>query len=331
MEAALRLGAEHPPGAVCQALGVARSSYYRHRERAGKPPGEPVRPTPARALDASEREKVLECLHSPRFVDQAPAAVHAQLLEEGTYLCSTRTMYRILAAAGENRERRRQLTHPAYEKPELLATAPNRCWSWDITKLRGPVKWTYYYLYVILDIYSRYAVGWMVSTQESAALSKVLIAASCAKQRVEPDQLILHADRGAPMKAKALASFLADLGVAKSHSRPHVSNDNPYSEAHFKTLKYRPEFPSRFGSLQDARAFCQEFFRWYNTAHRHSGIAWHTPEQVHHGTAERIRALREATLAAAWLRHPERFPNGKPTPPALPEAVWINRPTQEES
>ena len=240
-------------------------------------------------------------------------------------------MYRILDERQEVRERRRQLAHPHYTKPELLATGPNQCWSWDITKLKGPLKWSYYSLYVVLDIFSRYVVGWMVATQESASLARTLISQSCAKQEIDSEQLILHADRGSCMKSKALALLLADLGVTKSHSRPHVRDDNPYSESQFKTLKYRPEFPQRFGSLQDARrVFCREFFRWYNTEHRHSGIGLHTPADVHYQRAESRRRVRALALETAFARSPERFPNGKPVPPTLPEAAWINRPKPED-
>jgi putative transposase len=271
----------------------------------------------------------VEVLHSRQFIDKAPAAVWAELLDEGRYLCSIRTMYRILAERLEVRERRRQRRHPQYSKPELLATGPNQCWSWDITKLKGPVKWSYYYLYVILDIFSRYVVGWMVATQESSRLAEVLIAQSCSKQAIEPGDLTLHADRGSSMSSKALALLLADLGVTKSHSRPHVCDDNPYSESQFKTLKYRPEFPARFGTIQQARDFCRDFFDWYNRDHRHSGIGLHTPADVHYLTAITTRRDRSQTLEAAHALFPERFPNGKPVPPPLPEAVWINPPEKE--
>jgi putative transposase len=258
-------------------------------------------------------------------MDLAPAEVYATLLDEGRYLCSLRTMYRILAAAHEVRERRNQLRHVA-PTPELLATRPNEVWSWDITKLLGPAKWTYYYLYVILDIFSRYVVGWMVAHRESALLAERLIAATCAKQQIRPDQLTIHADRGSSMTSKPVALLLADLGITRTHSRPHVSNDNPFSEAQFKTLKYRPEFPDRFGSVEHARACCHPFFTWYNTAHRHGGIGLLTPAMVHYGHAESVCAQRAAVLAAAYVAHPERFVRQLPTPPALPTAVWINPP-----
>jgi putative transposase len=270
-------------------------------------------------------------LDSERFCDTAPAEVVATLLDEGTYLASERTMYRILAQAGQTGERRNQLTHPRHARPELLATQPNELWSWDITRLLGPATWTYYYVYVILDIFSRYVVGWTVAHAEQAALAERLLAATCAKQQILPGTLTVHADRGSSMTSKPVAFLLADLGVTKTHSRPHVSNDNPYSESQFKTLKYRPGFPDRFGSIQDARAFCQQFFGWYNTAHRHSGIAMMTPEAVHYGHAAQLHQARARVLATAYAAHPERFVRRPPAPKPLPTAVWINPPesTQE--
>jgi len=235
-------------------------------------------------------------------------------------------MYRILAENQEVRERRDQLRHPNYHKPELLATAPNQVWSWDITKLLGPVKWTYFYLYVLLDIYSRYAAGWLLAREENSSLAKRLIEETCQKQGIGSGQLIIHSDRGSPMTSKPVALMLSDLGVTKSLSRPQVSNDNPYSEAQFKTLKYRPSFPDRFGSVQDARTFCREFFTWYNTEHRHSGIGMMTPEAVHQGRASEITAARQQTLLAAYGHHPERFVRRPPSPPVLPSAAWINPP-----
>lgn len=265
-------------------------------------------------------------LRSERFMDVAPAAVYAKLLEEGVYLCSERTMYRLLAKVGESRERRDQRTHPEYTKPELLATAPNQVWSWDITKLRGPVKWTYFYLYVVLDVFSRYVVGWMVADGESAALASRLLTETCDKQDIEPDQLTVHADRGTAMKSKLLAQKLADLGVTRSFSRPQVSDDNPFSESQFKTMKYRPEFPDRFPTKDAALEFCRQFFAWYNEEHQHSGIALFTPSQVHHGEAPAILEKRRAALQAAWEAHPERFVHGAPRPATVPAAVWINPP-----
>lgn len=269
-------------------------------------------------------------LNSPDFVDKAPATVYHELLDEGVYLASTSTMYRILRAHGEVKERRRQATHPARVKPELIATAPNECWSWDITKLHGPAKWTSFYLYVIIDIYSRYVVGWLIAERESALLAEKLLADTIAKQRIDRDTLTIHADNGSSMASKPVAFLLADLGVTKTHSRPHTSNDNPYSEAQFRTLKYRPDFPDRFGCIEDARAFCQRFFRWYNTKHRHSGIAWHTPESVHYGQSEAIRTARADVLAAAYTRNPERFVRKPPEPAALRPAVWINKPPDQD-
>ena len=314
--------------ALCRALSLPRATAYRLRAPKMDVPSAP-RPTPSHALSEGERQAVLDLLHDQRFVDRPPADVVATLLDEGRFLCSTRTMYRILDGEKEVKERRNQRTHPIYEKPELLAIRPNEVWSWDITKLKGPVKWTYYQLYVILDIFSRYVVGWMVAERESSELAKRLIRESCLKQEVLSDQLTLHADRGSSMKSKPVAMMLSDLGVTKTHSRPHVSNDNPYSESHFKTLKYRPGFPERFGSLQDARTFCQEFFTWYNTQHHHSGIAWLTPEDMHYGRAKQIIQVRQLALDDAFARHPERFRNKPPKAAIPPEAVWINPPKQE--
>jgi putative transposase len=328
---------EHAPcvgtARLCRALGLARATVYRHLHPPEPGTAPAPRPTPSHALSEEERQAVLDVLHDERFVDRPPADVVAALLDEGRYLCSTRTMYRILDAQGEVRERRNQLEHPHYEQPELLATRPNEVWSWDITKLKGPAKWAYYQLYVILDIFSRYVVGWMVAERESSALAKRLIGETCLKQEVVRGQLTLHADRGSSMRSKPLAMMLSDLGVTKTHSRPHVSNDNPFSESQFKTLKYRPDFPARFGSLQDARAFCQEFFTWYNTQHHHSGIAWLTPEDMHYGRAQQIVQVRQQALDDAFALHPERFGNKPPRVAHPPAAVWINPPdhnTQEE-
>ena len=282
-----------------------------------------------RALSEQQRQGVLDVLHSERFVDKSPAEVRAALFDEGRHLCSERTMYRILADADELRERRNQLRHPQYKKPELLATGPNQVWSWDITKLLGPAKWTYYYLYVILDIFSRYSVGWMLASCESAQLAGRLIRETIENQGLAQDQLVLHSDRGPSMKSDGVAQLLATLGVTKSHSRPHVSNDNPFSESQFKTLKYRPVFPDRFGSQQDAHAFCQSFFGWYNNEHRHSGIGFHTPADVHYGRAQAVRERRGVVLDAAYAAHPERFVRRPPEPPALPGAVWINEPEED--
>ena len=324
---------------ACRVGNVSRPTYYRRfpagrsgndHELAGETVARVKTKTLAkrshRALGEDEEQRVLNVLHNKQFMDRSPGQVYATLLDEGTYLCSERTMYRVLDKHGEIKERRNQRKHPNYKKPELLATKPNQVWSWDITKLKGPVKWTYFYLYVILDIFSRHAVGWMVATRETAALAQELINETYLKQGIEPGELTIHADRGSPMKAKSTALLMADLGVCKSHSRPHVSDDNPFSESQFKTLKYCPDFPARFGSLMDARAFCVPFFRWYNTEHRHSGIGMMTPEMVHYGQAEQVRAQRQRILDSVYAAHPERFVRGRPTPPALPEAVWINPP-----
>jgi len=308
---------------ACDILQVARSSVYRARQP--KPLLRPT-PEPVRALSPAERLQVRDTLNSERFADQAPREVYAALLDESIYLCSPSTMYRVLTEHTEVRERRAQLRHPAYAQPELLATRPNQVWSWDITKLLGPVKWTSYYLYVILDIFSRYVVGWLIADRESGALAEQLIAETCTKQQIAQDQLTLHADNGGPMIAKPVALLMTDLGVAPSHSRPHVSNDNPFSEAQFKTMKYQPDYPERFGSLVDARTWAQAFFPWYNDEHHHSGIGFMTPAAVHSGAAAQLFADRQHTLSAAYAAHPERFVNGRPVPPALPPAVWINPP-----
>jgi putative transposase len=313
--------------AACQALSLPRATFYRQLS----PTVRRARPKPPRALDDGERQAVLDVLHSPEYLDQAPAAIVADLLDQGKYHCSVRTMYRILDEQSEVRERRNQLRHPNYTKPELLATAPNQVWSWDITKLRGPVKWTSYYLYVILDIFSRYVVGWLLAHREAATLAKRLIAETCDQQHVEPGQLTLHADRGASMKSKPVALLLSDLGVLKTHSRPHVSDDNPFSESQFKTLKYRPEFPQRFGCIEDARAFCRTFFEWYNHQHFHSGIAMLTPAMVHYRLAEQVVAQRQDVLLEAYAKHPERFVNKTPEPTKPPTAVWINQPKTENT
>ena len=328
MIACQELSAEVGTVAACQSLDIARPTYYRRLGvRIEETPA--ARPTPPRALRAIERQEVLDVLHTDRFVDKAPTEVYATLLDEEIYHCSVRTMYRVLDEAGEIRERRNQARHPHYKAPELLATAPNQVWSWDITKLLGPVKWSYFYLYVILDIFSRYVVGWMIAPNESSALAKRLIAETCEKQNVLPGHLTIHADRGSSMKSKPVALLLADLGITKSHSRPHVSDDNPFSESQFKTLKYRPGFPDRFGCIQDGRAFCQNFFPWYNCEHRHSGIGLLTPEMVHYGKAEAVTSQRRIVLASAFDAHPERFVHGVPVPPSLPEAAWINKPKLE--
>jgi putative transposase len=313
--------------AACAALAVSRATFYRRQL-----PPRPHQPRPAshRALPAEERARVLAVLNSERFADKAPAQVWADLLDDETHLCSVRTMYRILATAGEVRERRDQLRHPPYTKPELLATAPNQVWSWDITKLKGPEKWTYFYLYVVLDIFSRYVVGWMVAKHENAVLGQELVRTCCERQGIERGQLTVHADRGSPMVAKSTALLYADLGVSKSHSRPHVSNDNPFSESHFKTIKYRPEFPDRFGSAQDARGQVGPLMHWYNHEHKHSSLALLTPADVHYGRADAIVAARQRVLELAHAAHPERFVRGQPKHPSPPAAAWINPPPRTE-
>lgn len=312
---------------ACAALQVPRSTLYRlRRPRPTPKPAET--PGGRRALSTDEKGAVRDLLNSERFQDDAPREVFATLLDEGTYLCSVPTMYRILRENQEIRERRDQLRHPAYTKPELLATTPNQVWTWDITKMLGPVKWTYFYLYVLLDIFSRFVVGWLLAERESTDLAQILIAESCAREKIAPNQLMIHADRGAPMLAKPLVMLLADLRVGESHSRPHISNDNPFSEAQFKTLKYQPTYPERFGSQADARTWAQDFFRWYNFEHHHAGIGLMTPAAVHSGQAAQLWQNRQSVLQHAYAAHPERFVKGLPKPPTLPTAVWINPPKE---
>ena len=325
MRTVTELGPQLGIAPTCAALEVARATYYRQRQPR---PAPPPRPTPARALPPEERQAVLDVLHQPRFVDLSPAEIYATLLDERRYLCSERTLYRVLDESQEVRERRDQVRHPHYAAPQLLATRPNELWSWDISKLLGPTKWTYYYLYVLLDVFSRYVVGWMLAHRELARLAEQLIAESCERQGVAPGQLTVHADRGAAMTSKPVALLLADLGVTQSHSRPHVSNDNPFSESQFKTMKYRPEFPDRFGSIEHGRSFCGDFFPWYNTEHHHVGLGLFTPHDVHYGLAAVKREQRVLVLADAFARHPERFPNGPPQPKAVPTTVWINPPAK---
>jgi putative transposase len=313
---------------ACQALDVPRSSFYRTQRlgASAKASQNCVRLTSPRALTPVEKETVRKTLNNERFQDQSPREVYATLLDEERYLCSWRTMYRILAENQEIRERRNQLRHPVYARPELLATQPNEVWSWDITKLRGPVTWTYYYLYVILDIYSRYVVGWMIAARESEELAQELIRETCVKQGIPPDQLTLHADNGSAMIAKSVAQLLIDLDVVKSHSRPHVADDNPYSEAQFKTMKYRPDYPDRFGCLVEARTWACAFFAWYNADHHHTGLGLLTPVVVHTGQAKTVLQKRQQVLDLAYAAHPERFVKHAPTPAQLPVAVWINPP-----
>jgi putative transposase len=328
MSAVAELSCDVGKKEACEALSIPRATYYRHTEKR-EDAGKNKRPVPPLALAECEQKQVLDEFHSKRFWDSSPSEVYATLLDEGTYLCSIRTMYRILDEHNEVKERRKQIIRPYYEKPELLATAPNQVWSWDITKLKGPVKWTYFYLYVILDIFSRYVVGWMVAYREQAALAKRLIAETCKKQHIEEGQLTIHADRGSSMKSKAVAHLLADLGVTKTHSRPYVSNDNPYSESQFKTLKYCPGFPARFGSIQDAREFCRHFFPWYNQKHKHSALGLLTTEQVHYGLDREVLKHRAQVLEAAFKQHPARFKGKLPRPMEPPKAAWINKPDNE--
>jgi len=329
IETAETLAAQVPLTQVCQALDLPRSSLYRSRQPAVEA-APSSRPTPARVLSAAEKETVRELLNSERFCDHSPRQVYAILLDEGSYHCSISTMYRILREHDEIRERRNQRRHPVYSKPQLLATRPNELWCWDITKLKGPATWQLFYLYVVLDVFSRYVVGWLVAESESGDLARQLVDESYQKQRVDLDELTLHADRGPAMISQTLAQLLGKLGVVKSHSRPYTPDDNPFSEAQFKTMKYRPDYPARFGSLIDAQAWARRFFHWYNHEHRHSSLGLMTPAAVHYGQATALTAQRQVTLQAAYEAHPERFVKGLPQPPQLPEAVWINPPDSQK-
>lgn len=310
---------------ACESVGLPRANYYRAKPRNEE--GAPAHRS-HRSLSDGERKSVLEVLTSDRFCDKSVRQVWAELIDDGVYLCSIRTMYRILAENRAVRERRDQLRHPEYTRPELLATGPNQLWSWDITKLKGPHKWTYYYLYLLLDVYSRKEVGWLLADRESATLAVELIRQSCRREGVKRGDLTVHADRGSSMRSKPVAFLLADLGVTKTHSRPYTSSDNPYSEAQFKTLKYQPEFPERFGSIEDARGFLRHYFDWYNNVHRHSGIGLVTPAQRHDGTDRVVYGERKEVMATFYQQHPERFVRGLPSPPELPGEVWINKPDQ---
>jgi putative transposase len=334
MAAVLELAPHVGLQAACRTLALNRAFVYRDHARrcrlvSWRTPH--VRPRPPLAFSLAERAVLLAILDSERFADMAPTAVFAILLDEGCYHGSIRTMYRLLAAQNQAGERRHQRIHPVYNKPELLAVRPNQVWSWDITKLKGPATWTCFHLYVILDIFSRYVVGWMIALRETAELAEHLIADTIEKQNIAPGTLTLHADRGTSMRSKPVAALLIDLEVAKTHSRPHVSDDNPYSESHFKTLKYRPDFPARFGCIEDARAHCQRFFHWYNHEHRHGGIGLMTPAAIHDGTAAALTVQRALTLDAAFAAHPIRFKGLAPKPPKLPTAAWINPPKKESA
>jgi len=310
---------------ACAALNVPRSTLYRARQ----PRPEPTpRPTPSHALSAAERAEVREVLNSARFMDQAPRQVYAALLDEGRYLASVSTMYRVLRDHNEVRERRAVRRHPVYQKPELLATGPNQVWSWDITVMRGPRKWEHFALYTVLDIFSRYVVGWMIAETQTSELARQLVAESARKQGIVPGQLTLHSDNGTPMKGRPLVALLDDLGIDRSHSRPHTSDDNPFSEAQFKTMKYRPDYPNRFADIETARCWARAFFGWYNHEHYHSGLTLLTPASVHDGAAEAVREQRQATMAGAYAAHPRRFAAGLPQVKGAPDAVWINPPAE---
>ena len=327
IEAAEKLGKTAGVSQACRVLSVPRSSLYRSR----KPQEAPSpRPTPPRALSQEERTEVRAILNSDRFCDEAPREVYATLLDQGQYYCHWRTMYRILEEHDEVHERRNQRRHPVSNQPELRATGPNQLWSWDITQLRG-LNGVYYYLYTIIDVFSRYVPGWMIAKRESAQLAERLIAETCVKQGIEPDQLVLHADRGSAMRAKTVAQLLIKLGIAKSHSRPYTPTDNPFSEAQFKTMKYRPDYPEAFVGVKHARGWARGFIHWYNHEHHHTGLALMTPATVHFGQVETVYEQRQQVLTTAYAAHPERFVRGQPTPPLLPTEVWINKPqTQDE-
>ncbi len=311
---------------ACALSGRSKATHY--RALAGPVHGpRPARGTPPNALTPEERDRVLRLLRSPGYRDLAVAQVWAMLLDDGRYLCSQSTMHRLLREAGENRDRRRQRTHPAKTKPHLVARAPLTVWSWDITKLPGPARGVYFDCYVVIDIFSRYVVGWTVAAAEDSVIAKDLIADAIARQGVRPGQLTIHADRGTSMTSKTVAQLLEDLGVTRTHSRPHVSDDNPYIEAHFKTLKYCPAWPGYFEDLDGARAWCEQFFDYYNHLHRHRALGLHTPASVHYGTAVEIRAQRAVTLDAAYVANPARFA-ARPTPPKLPTVAWINEPQE---
>jgi putative transposase len=326
IDLSIAASSDHSPTVACKAFGVSKATFYRHR--APQAPEDEKTLRHPRRLTEEEDQSVLSTLNSERYMDESIPEVYAELLDQGTYLCSQRTMYRVLEANQAVRERRDQRRHPEYTKPELLATAPNQVWSWDITKLKGPRKWSYFYLYVIMDIYSRCVVGWMVAGREWASLAERLIMETCEKQGIAKDQLTIHADRGTSMRSKLVAQLMADLGITKTHSRPHTSNDNPYSEAQFKTLKYHHTFPKSFGCIEDAQAYLRGFFQWYNLGHKHSGIGYVTPQSLHSGEAHGIREKRRDVLALAFEKHPERFVKGLPQPPTIPAAAWINKPKE---
>lgn len=325
MEAATALSKKTNLSEACRVLSVPRSSYYRgQRPKAETKP----RPKPPRALSDEEKVEIRDVLNSARFCDDSPRQVYATLLDEGKYLGHWRTMYRVLDEYKEVKERRNVLRHPKYKKPELLATQPNELWSWDITKLRGPQKWSYYYLYVILDVFSRFVVGWMIARKESSTLAKELIETTCTRQGIDRDQLVIHSDRGPSMTSKTVGQLMVDLAVEKSHSRPHVPDDNPYSESQFKTMKYRGDYPKRFGSIEDARLWSLTFFPWYNEEHHHTGLGLLPPAVVHYGQSGEVLQARQRVLSAVYQTHPERFVRGLPTVAEVPRAVWINKPKE---
>jgi putative transposase len=323
---AVNLTHDAPLDTLCEALCIPRSTYYWRENSLKNAKDESKKLEPKNMLSNEEKQQVLGILHSERFIDKTPYDAYYALLDEGQYYCSPRTMYRILASQGESTARRKQRNHRDAIKPELIAIQPNEVWSWDISKLRSNQKWVYFYLYVILDIYSRHVVGWMVADRESKELARQLIHQSALKQGVKPNQLTLHADNGPSMTSHTVAQLLDHLGIAKTHNRPYTSDDNPFSESHFKTLKYCPEFPGTFESLKDAELFLQRFFQWYNKEHYHSGIAWVTPESAHYGYADEVLEKRHEVLMKAFLQNPLRFNHVMPKLKQLPKAVYINPP-----
>jgi putative transposase len=323
---------------ACRALSLSRATFYRKKDinpvasDASRAPRlcqhdlSRLCRVPGRTLAAPERARVLAELHSDRFMDLAAPQVWATLLDEGVYLCSLSTMYRLLRMQGEVMERRKVRSATPAKRPELLATGPNEVWSWDITKLKGPRKWSYFYLYVIIDVFSRCVVGWCIAEHERAQIAEAMIQDALLRQNIPAGTLTLHADRGSAMTSTTVSELLIDLGVTRSHSRPHTSNDNPFSESHFKTMKYRPEVPDRFESADQARVLFRTLFCWYNEEHRHSALALLSPATVHAGKGEEAIRARAKVLDAAYAAHPERFVKRPPRPDALPDSVWINPP-----
>jgi putative transposase len=326
MTAVTELSSVTGTAVACRHLALSRSTYYHRRKPRITAPRLIVRPSPPRTLTADERQMILDFAHSDRFINASPAEIVYVLIDEGLYVASERSFYRVLAANREVRERRNLARHPHYAAPELLATAPNQVYTWDITNLKTMTRGVVYKLYDITDMFSRYHPGWMVAERESEALAVELIEQTCARQGIAKHTLTIHADRGSSMRSGSVAELFSRLEITKSHSRPYCSNDNPYSESAFKTLKYRPEFPERFGPIQEAREICGNLFQWVNFVHRHSGIAMLTPAMVHFGQAQQVINNRDKVLLRYFEQHPGRFLGGKPAAKRLPDAVYINKP-----